>query len=272
MPVTRRDLGNRNGVADSGLLDQVNTHAFLFGDDDRRDLAENVSSTPRPKSYLHMNQNDDQFPVLLRRDGDGNMQFTASSNGFDPNSTDSSEPSSSQASKRSSLRRSLPPQNPSNGLTKITNGESDPFAFPQNHLFTSSAQKAEGPTRHSLGASAKENKRPGLIGSPPSGSADANTSAPKLQSSYSTNDIPTIKSTGVTNPNTLSPYNSANTTAEQRLHNHNASLGRIPAGAVNGQRHSREMSSGSDPAAEDRSFQMPSMQSVLQGGSASSMQ
>ena len=58
-----------------------------------------------------------------------------------------------------------------------------------------------------------------------------------MQSSYSTNDIPTMKSANAINA-TISP---PKTQAQQHFHNHNASLGRIPPHAVN-TRHSRELS------------------------------
>lgn len=62
---------------------------------------------------------------------------------------------------------------------------------------------------------------------------------PPIQSSFSTNDIPTMKSTsgigGMVTP--------TKTQAEQQFHNHNASLGRIPLQRVNN-RHSRELSGG----------------------------
>ena len=55
---------------------------------------------------------------------------------------------------------------------------------------------------------------------------------PKLTQSFSTNDIPTVKNT----------MGAAGLTAQQQqFHNHNASLGRIPQGALPN-RHSREMS------------------------------
>lgn len=62
---------------------------------------------------------------------------------------------------------------------------------------------------------------------------------PKLTGSYSTNDIPTMKNaTGLGSASTV-----ANSRAQQHFHNHNASLGRIPANAVSN-RHSREISVG----------------------------
>ncbi|KAK2607489.1 hypothetical protein N8I77_006156 [Diaporthe amygdali] len=59
---------------------------------------------------------------------------------------------------------------------------------------------------------------------------------PKLQPSFSANDIPTLKS--VSGSTVGSTPNQA---AQQHLHNHNASMGRIPAGALPS-RHSRELS------------------------------
>jgi hypothetical protein len=63
---------------------------------------------------------------------------------------------------------------------------------------------------------------------------------PKLQSSYSANDVPTMRTTtnGISNVNAT-----PNSHAQQHLHNHNASLGRIPPNAMNN-RLSRELSAG----------------------------
>lgn len=87
---------------------------------------------------------------------------------------------------------------------------------------------------------------------------------PKLQSSYSSNDVPTIKS-----PNGAAPAVTPNNHAQQHLHNHNASIGRYPANAVNN-RHSREMSSGGAGAGGDGSPAAPastyqSISSALHG-------
>lgn len=60
--------------------------------------------------------------------------------------------------------------------------------------------------------------------------------APKLQQSYSSNEVPTLKS----NNGPLSP--NANNHAQQHFHNHNLNSGRYPAGAQPNNRHSREMS------------------------------
>ncbi len=84
---------------------------------------------------------------------------------------------------------------------------------------------------------------------------------PKLQSSYSANDISAIKSTP---GSTIS--SSTNNHAQQYLHNHNASLGRIPAGAI-ANRHSRELSTN-DLANAVNSREFASISSALQASAA----
>jgi hypothetical protein len=60
----------------------------------------------------------------------------------------------------------------------------------------------------------------------------------------------------------------ANNHAQQHFHNHNASLGRIPAGAMPN-RHSRELSSDANLAAvRDQTRAFPSIQSALQASAA----
>lgn len=88
------------------------------------------------------------------------------------------------------------------------------------------------------------------------------TTPPKLQSSYSTGDVNANKST--TSQNFGS---SPNNHAQQHFHNHNASLGRIPAGAMP-TRHTRELSNEGSPQPRDQSSAYPSIQSTLQGSAA----
>ena len=85
-------------------------------------------------------------------------------------------------------------------------------------------------------------------------------SPPKLQSSFSANDVPTAKNSAV-GVNT-------NSHAQQHLHNHNASMGRIPAGAMQN-RHSRELSADKINAAgvfSEQNNHFASLGSTLQGG------
>jgi hypothetical protein len=87
---------------------------------------------------------------------------------------------------------------------------------------------------------------------------------PKLHSSYSANDIPTVK-----NPAGASMINGgANNHAQQHFHNHNASIGRIPAGAVP-VRHARELSNdNSINATREQAGVFPSINSALQASAA----
>lgn len=92
--------------------------------------------------------------------------------------------------------------------------------------------------RHSMEASFGPYSQPNLASLAISNDTSRPT-LPPIQSSFSTNDIPTMKSTsgigGMVTP--------TKTQAEQQFHNHNASLGRIPLQRVNN-RHSRELSGG----------------------------
>ena len=269
MPVTRRDLGGKEAPDSSNVLGHVNTHRFLFGDDDK---AEHHSSTPRPKSFFLQSERDD-FPVLLKRDMNGNMQYAAGSNALDLSSADESEPTSSQASKRSSLNvhRTFPAQGFSalnlNGSSTLHKSDSPPFNYQTGNHNPESlpSSKSNASNRHSLGAnsSLSSTKRPGLLQSPPpSTMPDSGNSTPKLQSSYSTNDIPTIKNNG----NSNNQYYNANATAQERLHTHNASLGRIPPGvnALNSKRQSREMSNNTELPSDDYGSNQQSISSMLQ--------
>lgn len=79
---------------------------------------------------------------------------------------------------------------------------------------------------------------------------------PKLQSSYSSNDIPTVKNLSG------GGMSSANAHAQQHFHNHNASIGRIPPGAA--KRHSRELSGDNHAVNVQAGGAFPSIQSQLQ--------
>lgn len=86
---------------------------------------------------------------------------------------------------------------------------------------------------------------------------------PKLQASYSTNDIPTIKKVNGFGPTAITP---PKTHAEQYHHNHNVSMGRIPPNVVNN-RHSRELSGGDVRLDEDKTYR--SLHSALQANAPS---
>ena len=96
----------------------------------------------------------------------------------------------------------------------------------------------------------------------PAGVTSNRPALANLQSSYSTNDLPTMKSSKGLG-NTITP---PKTHAEQHFHNHNASLGRIPPHALNN-RHSRELSGGDGKGVEPGNH-FPSMHSGLHGSAA----
>ena len=92
--------------------------------------------------------------------------------------------------------------------------------------------------RHSMEASLASYAQVNLSGQLHGNETASRPSLANLQSSYSTNDIPTMKNT-----NGLGTITPSKSHAQQHFHNHNASLGRIPPGAVSN-RHSRELSGG----------------------------
>ena len=83
-----------------------------------------------------------------------------------------------------------------------------------------------------------------------------------IHSSYSTNDVPTLKKANGMMPNVTPPK----TQAQQQFHNHNASLGRIPPSAMSN-RHSRELSGG-DARRDDQSNGYQQVLSGLQASAA----
>ncbi|CAD6449773.1 79d3e87a-06a9-425a-8ebf-7e366b9582fa [Sclerotinia trifoliorum] len=248
MPVTK----SRNGMHDMLSLDQTNTTRFLFGED------ENAAPGSVDK-YLNMNATDDKFPILVRRDEYPGL-LSASSAALDLALSQSPAPESN-ANSWNSFARHRPNQQslPMNSLQ------------PSQQVATSVTQSssAESPIsvrpsyRHSLDLKFFEGPQEGSaqVASPPK---HIQATPPKLQSSYSANDVPTVR-TGTNGMQ--SNNNTPNSHAQQHLHNHNASLGRIPPNAMN--RLSREMTSGDNGSlreAQNGGYQ--SIQSALQASAA----
>ena len=81
---------------------------------------------------------------------------------------------------------------------------------------------------------------------------------PKLQQSFSTGDVPTVKSS--TNGGGFG--SNTNNHAQQHFHHHNASIGRIPAGAMH-TRHSRELSTDANLGGGRDNHGFPNISSTL---------
>ena len=144
---------------------------------------------------------------------------------------------------------------PQNGLSMFS---------PSNNISSPPSDKGDYPSsgadkklqRHSMGVGFK-----GIFDQPTTPAHSLTSSRPQsLQSSYSTNDLPTIKANNRLSANVTPPK----THAEQHFHNHNASLGRFPAGAVSN-RQSRDISSltSSEPKRDEK--QAP-MQATMHAG------
>ncbi|KAL7799708.1 putative RNA-binding protein [Trichoderma ceciliae] len=229
MPVTR----TRNGFYDLNL-DQTNTTRFLFGDDEPNHL---------PRGHTP----DESFPTLVRRD---DQILSASSAALDLALSPSPNP---DARASHNWRTSVNRHRTQHSMSAI-NGPSSSQAGDAGNI-------GSRPTsiRHSL-----DLKYISEISNETAGASQAIHPPPKLQSSYSANDIPTVKnSAGASMMN-----GSANNHAQQHFHNHNASIGRIPAGAVP-TRHARELSNDNNiNASREQANVFPSINSALQASAA----
>ncbi|PSN68391.1 ARM repeat-containing protein [Corynespora cassiicola Philippines] len=254
MPVTGLDFRGRDDLPDlASVLGHINTTAYLFGDDEK---SQNPVS-PDVKSYLQMNTTDDKFPILVRRDGNGvgnNMQLSASSAALDLALSQSPGPDAQTNGGWHGYRHRQAQQSlPTNTLRKPS--QVDDFEVGQAN---GNSNNVEGtPTKNMA-----NNRRSVEFTFSPDGKRSSYQASPngmpKLQQSFSTNDVPTLKNGNGTNGANGSGVNSH---AEQHLHNHNASMGRIPHNVMSN-RHSRELSTGF----KDQEYR--SMQSGLHASAA----
>ncbi|CAM1504145.1 Fc.00g017360.m01.CDS01 [Cosmosporella sp. VM-42] len=231
MPVTR------SRQYDNGL-DQTNTTRFLFGDDE-------------PSALGYGNGLDENFPTLVRRDG---QMLSASSAALDLALSPSPNPETSSSRGWSRVVNRHRPQQSMSSINGGSNQANDIIGL--NSRPTS--------LRHSLDLKyiSENMTETGSAIMSPQGSQNM-TTPPKLQSSFSANDVPTVKNSagqGMVSPN-------ANNHAQQHFHNHNASLGRIPAGAVP-RGHNRELSNDNVNGNRDQAAAYQSIQSALQASAA----
>lgn len=278
MPVTRRE--NRQGFSDlASALGGVDTTTFLFGSSED-DPPRQPKSRPT-SGILHMSKNNDDFPVLLRSDiTSAPMSLTASSDALEQNYNQQNNDSHDDGGwpaefAPQSTRASMPPAPSHAGnylcsepptLPGLASAGFDRNSLPKNDDSISAAN------RHSMGArmTFTETKRPALLPTPMASGSSSRVPT-KLQTSFSTSSVPTVGSLANGNSSngngTVTPTTtSSNMSAEQRFHNHNASLGRIPPGASNN-RHSRDLSTILDKVEPEPTMSPPSA-SVLHAQAA----
>ncbi|EED15139.1 RNA-binding protein, putative [Talaromyces stipitatus ATCC 10500] len=190
----------------SPAMEPFNAARLLFGDEKNDPKDEDRLPTPDIKSYLKMTDPDDKFPTLSHNSG----ILSANSDALDLANSRAPEPWSSHHSRY----RSMP------------QGDLNMFR-PENQfgkqLGSDSASTSRHVARHSVELNMYLGKQ-----EPTTPTAGSSARPGSLQSSYSTNDLPTVKGNGFTSTAITPPRNHA-----EQFHQHNASLGRIPAGVAN---------------------------------------
>ena len=255
MPVTAQDVRGRNDLPDlASVLGHINTAAFLFDEDETQN---NPVASPQNNSYHVQMTSDDKFPILVRREGDGNgtnPQLSASSAALDLALSQSPGPDGQSNGWNTYRHRQSQQSLPTNTLRKQSTADEYDSRQNSNALDTTPT-KSMASNRRSVEFSGfspygSESKRSSYQVSPSS-------NIPKLQQSFSTNDVPTLK-----NGNSVNGVNGTgvNSHAEQHLHHHNANMGRVPVTAINN-RHSRELSA----SFKDSEAAYRSPQSALHG-------
>lgn len=263
MPVTGLRSRNHETVPEHSAtmgLGHINTTSFLFGDDD--DSKESTTS-PDVKNYLQMNATDDKFPILVRRNEfpgvvssnsrlssvtstNGLLQLSASSAALDLALSQSPGPESHVTGWTPFARHRLSQQGaPQSLLNSVPNGHmTNGTSNAESQKSPEAMSIVRNPNRHSMEASLAayaqnthaQTTQPGQALSVESGRP---TTLSNIHASYSTNDVPTLKKATGLMTNITPPK----TQAQQHFHNHNASMGRIPATAMSN-RHSQEFSGG----------------------------
>lgn len=281
MPVTGLRSRNHETVLEHSAtmgLGQINTTSFLFDDED----AKESTTSPDVKSYLQMNATDDKFPILVRRNDypgvvstnkvlvpqiktDGLLQLSASSRALDLALSQSPGPEAQGNGWTPLAGHRLSQQGlPQNTLKSLTNGQMSKTASnAESQKPTEAVSNLRNPNRHSMEASLAAYNSQSQSSQASSSESGRPTTLGSIHSSYSTNDVPTLKkANGIVNANVSPPK----TQAQQQFHNHNASLGRIPPNAMSN-RHSRELSGG-DARREEPSNSYQQMLSGLQASAA----
>lgn len=239
MPVTNLDYRGRGELPDlASVLGHIDTAGYLFGEDEKE---HNPAASPDQKAYFQMSNTKDEFPILVRRDGAGNgTKLSASSAALDLALSQSPGPDAQPNGWQGYRHRQAQQSLPANTFRKAS--QADDYDTGANGNIETTPTKNMANNRRSVefnfSPMNSDTKRSSFA------SPNNNTAMPKLTQSYSASEVPTLKNgTGGINGGTNGVGFKSH--AEQHLHNHNASLGRIPPNAMSmSNRHSREISSG----------------------------
>ncbi|RAK74848.1 putative RNA-binding protein [Aspergillus fijiensis CBS 313.89] len=196
----------------SSGLESFNAAKYLFHSEDDPSMLKDEDRIPTPdiKSYLKLTDPDDKFPTLSRRDDSGLL--SANSDALDLANSRTPNPETWNSHSRHRTSHQSMPQNALNMFRLEQLGSS------AEEVHSHSATPARHVARHSLEA----NVLYGADGNNESMSTTVSNRPTSLQSSYSTNDLPTVKGDAF-NPAITPPK----THAEQ-FQPHNANLGRMP--------------------------------------------
>jgi hypothetical protein len=266
MPVTNFDLrnmsNNMSNIPDVNSVLGINNISQLLGEDEEDDtLGGHARSGTNDgvslNNMLHMETTSDGFPILGRRHG-GEMPPSSNSSALDLNSMSGEDAQSNGWPSFGTPRHSRAGQSmsslPASHLRSSAQGEDTDFNNGSSYNTPPKKNNRHSMQDHQFANFQGESKRSSFHG----GLNGVTNGMPKLQSSYSTNDIPTVKNTHGLNDSAGNSTTNL-THAEQHLHNHNASLGRIPMNASN--RLSRDLSGGEGRTEEKT---MRPLSSVLQ--------
>ncbi|KAL6855247.1 hypothetical protein ACO1O0_006386 [Amphichorda felina] len=237
----------RNGQYETSL-DGANITRFLFDDEDSGG-ASHGNSNP--------NTSDERFPTLVRRD---DQMLSASSAALDLALSSSPIPEATSISSNWSSRVNR--HRPQQSLSAI-NGPSSSV-----HTDVGTLGHRPAALRQSLDLQYISENTPEAPGNGVIGQGNHMMAAPPtLQSSFSSNDVPTVNN--ASGSNAANSSGNANNHAQQHFHNHNASMGRIPAGVMPNRGHSRELSNdNSTTSGRDQASTFQSIQSALQPSAA----
>ncbi|KAI1139562.1 ARM repeat-containing protein [Hypoxylon sp. FL0543] len=244
MPVTRR--GN---LYDN--IDQTNTAGFLFRDDE---------SSMDLNSYTSIDAGEDNFPQLYAQKGNPNV-LSASSAAVDLAAQRASGETTPTNSWGNISRHRQQQSLSTLGSSQV--GPTDNMNTGQNGSATDNTSAGGRSYRHSLDVNQYRDVNPETAATTAMSTQpnQVHPTPPKLQTSFSANEVPTAKNVSA---GTITPSGNANAHAQQHFHNHNASIGRYPPGAM--KRHSRELSTDNPAVVTQTGAPFPSIQSQLQGG------